>query len=137
MRRFDDGGDSSDGRTLPLAELWPRRVIDDDDAPVGQRANGVARVARHDRYDARSHDLRDGVHSNFELARDDFVHFLLWVEVLVDRRTGLELVVGKRHRRREEEAALPARQALDDFETARVQERHTALRVRPWGRTGI
>jgi hypothetical protein len=107
-----------------LSEFRSGRMVHDKDSAIGECLHRVASVARNDRNDARSHDVREPVHLHLELTGNDLVHFLLGMEVLVDRRSRCELVVGESHSRRVEEAAFPAWQALDDLEAGRIQKRH-------------
>jgi hypothetical protein len=115
-----------------LSEFRSGRMVHDKDSAIGECLHRVAGVARNDRNDTRSHDVRESVHLHLELTGNDLVHFFLGMEVLVDRRSRCEFVIGESHGRRVEEAAPPARQALDNLEAGRIQKRHqTSLAHNP------
>src|SRR5579871_4138220 len=111
------------------AELWTRRVVHDDRFAVRERSDGVARVARDDRYSTRSADLGNAVNGYLELTLDHFVYFFLHMGVLVDRRTAHEMVMRDGHVRGMKVATVPARQTFDDLQRRDVDERHGILRA--------
>jgi len=114
-------------RMTCLGEIGPQRIINDDDPAVGKGLHGMADVARHDRDDARSDDLDLAVNGHLKFTLDHLIDLFLRMEVLVNGRATLEVVVRERHARRLEIASIPARQALNHIEGAGVYEGHRVL----------
>jgi hypothetical protein len=56
-------------------------VVNDDDAPIGERQDRVARVARNDGHNSRPDGLPYAIDGHLELAGNQFVDFLLGMEV--------------------------------------------------------
>ena len=81
--------------------------------------------AGHNCDQARAGDPRHAVDGDLEFALDHFIDFFLRMEVFVDGRTALEVVVCEGHARRVKIASGPARQAFYRIEAAGVDERHT------------
>src|SRR5271166_2818954 len=84
----------------------------------------MAYVARHDRDDPRSRNLRNPVDCQFKLSFNHLVDFFLRMEVLVNARAARELVVSECHAGGVEIASTPARQALNYIERASIDEGH-------------
>jgi hypothetical protein len=84
----------------------------------------MAYIRRDDRNQARSGALGHAVYGYFELTLDHLIDFFLRMEVLVNGRAALEVVVRECHARGVEIAAIPARQALYDIEAAGIDEGH-------------
>lgn len=92
-----------------LAQFSSERIVNDDGATIRQSFDRVAHIAWHNPHHARSSNLLGSVDGQFEFTFNDLVDFFLRVEMLVDRRTAFEVVVGERHARRMKIATVPAR----------------------------
>jgi|ERR1700726_175519 len=76
---------------------------------------------------AGSGDLGRAVDGDLKFALDHLVDLLLSMEVLVDGRATLEVIVRESHARRMEVTAMPTGQAFDDLEAASVNKGHKGL----------
>src|SRR5258708_6394504 len=112
------------GVTRGLTELWPRRGVDDDGPPIGQRPDRVPRVARHDRGHARSSGLRDAVDRELEFAFEHLVQLLLRMVMLMNRGAASEFVVRDGHVDGMEVSPSPTRQAFGHLQLVDINERH-------------
>src|ERR1700676_3127914 len=110
------------GVTCGLAELWPRRGVNDDGPPIGQRADPVPRIARHDRGHARASDLRDAVDRELEFAFELLVQLLLRMVMLMNRGAASEFVVRDGHVDGMEVSPSPTRQAFGHLELVDINE---------------
>src|SRR5262245_20084462 len=99
-------------------------MVDDADTAVAQGFDRVAHIGRYDGDKTRTDDFCNAVDGDFRLAVDDLVDLSLGMEVFVDRRPLVELVVGEGHVVRVEVAPAPAGQTLYDPERVCVDHRH-------------
>src|SRR5215212_6466097 len=88
------------------------RIVDDDRLAAGERADRMGRAGWDDTDAAGGDPSGHAADGDLELAFENRPHFLLGVEVLVDRRARVELVVREGHAGRIERASSPARLAL-------------------------
>src|SRR5437762_14102273 len=79
-----------------LAYLSPQWIVNDDCATIAQSFDRVGDVARYDSHHTRSCNLLHAVNRQFQFTLDDLVDFLLRMEMLVDGRAALEIVVRER-----------------------------------------
>ena len=83
-------------RNSGLAELCPRRGVDDDGPSIGQGPDRVRRVAWHDCGHARAGDLREAVDREFEFAFEHLVQLLLRMVMLMNRGAASEFRSARR-----------------------------------------
>ncbi len=81
-------------------------------------------IAGNDRNEPRPYGFGHPINGQLQFALNHFVHFFLWMEVLVNRRASFKIVVRESHTRRVEVAPIPARQAFGDFQFADVNNWH-------------
>src|SRR5215470_16111303 len=84
----------------------------------------MADIARHNSYQTRSSDLLHAVDGQFGFTFDHLVDLFLRVEMFVNGGAAFEIVVREGHAGRMKVASIPSRQTLNDFECARIYERH-------------
>ena len=84
----------------------------------------MARITGHNRDQAGSGDLCRAVNRHLQLSLNYFVNLFLGMEVLVNRRAALEVVMREGHVRGVEIASVPPRKAFGDFQTVDVNEGH-------------
>src|SRR5208282_1143614 len=114
-------------RPAGLFEFAPQRIVNDDGPAIGEGLDGMARITGHDGHQTRAGNLRYAVDGHLQLALDHLVDLFLRMEVLVNCRAPLEVVMRKRHARRVEIASIPAGQAFGDRKAAGVDKRHSGL----------
>src|SRR6266481_5346196 len=90
--------------------IWPpQRIVNDDGPAIGEGLNRMAHINRYDSDQAGSGDLGCAVDGYLKLALDHLVDLFLRMEVLVNGRAALEVVMRECHARRVENSVHTSR----------------------------
>jgi hypothetical protein len=81
------------GRPADLIELAPQRIINDDSPAIGEGFDRMTHITRYDRDQPGSCDLRCAVNGHLQLAFDYLVDLFLSMEMFVNGRASLEVVM--------------------------------------------
>ena len=87
----------------------------------------MQRISWNDPCEARACKLSNAIYGDFQLTFDDFPNLFLRVGMLMDGRSGIELVMGERHVGGIEIAASPAGKTFDRWQLAGIDEGHPTI----------
>ena len=97
-------------------------VVDDDRFAAGDRLDRMSCVGWNDSDEAGPHALGHTVDRDLQFAFDDLPHLFLRMEMLMNRRAGVEFVVRESHAGRIKVTASPSGLAFDHRQLVGIDE---------------
>jgi len=113
--------------TRRMGKTIAQRIVDDNELSVRDRLYGMERIRWNDSDKARPQALGDARDRQFQFAFEDFVDLFLGMGMLMDRRAGIEFVMGERHVGGIEIAASPAGKTFDRWQLGGIDEGHPTI----------